>query len=60
MKDRKVAGRTRATSKPTWPRPGPPAPQPANEPDEVAEDEDLAEVIPLDVFDARKEAQRWW
>jgi hypothetical protein len=67
-KDRRVAGRTRATTKPTtipaWRQPHPAAaspPGPHDEPDEDGGDgEELAEVIPLEVFDARKEAQRWW
>lgn len=59
-KDRKVAGRTRATTEPTWRKPDQAAaPSPgAYEPDDG--DEELAEVIPLEVFDARKEARRWW
>jgi hypothetical protein len=71
-KDRRaqrVAGRTRATAGPTGPRP---APQPADEPDtdttltqpcvpvEDQDQEALAEVVPLPVFNAREEAARWW
>lgn len=62
----KVAARTQATSDPAWPRPEPPPPPPA-EPSSAAEDdagheEDdaVAEVVPLKVFDARKEARKWW
>ncbi len=63
-RDRKVAARTRATSAPTWPRPAPlaaepPPPAPAA-PEAPDENEDLAEVVPLGIFDAREEAQRWW
>ncbi|MYY03293.1 MULTISPECIES: Mu transposase C-terminal domain-containing protein [unclassified Streptomyces] len=56
---RKVAARTRATAEPSWPRPDEPAEEPAAEPVETDEDE-LADVIPLEIFDARKEAERWW
>lgn len=56
---RKVAARTRATAEPSWPRPEEPAEEPAAEPVETNEDE-LADVIPLEIFDARKEAERWW
>jgi putative transposase len=67
-KDRKVRSRTRATSTPSWPRPDPPAvqlaapPAPALAEEDPAdeEDESLAKVIPLGVFDAREEAKRWW
>jgi putative transposase len=89
----RVAGRTRATSAATWPRPvhtsepepadAPELVEPAElvepvEPAEVAplpevgafagvnkqnEEPDapgLAKVIPLPVFDAREEAEKWW
>lgn len=64
MKDKRVAGRTRATSAPTWPRP---EPQPQNQPDPHVDEsnqapesaESTAKVIPLPVFDARKEAEKW-
>jgi putative transposase len=67
-RSRRVAGRTTATASPQWPRP---APGPA----ENAKDEDSADgraeqvteaktmaarVIPLPLFDARKEAEKWW
>ncbi|WP_202516903.1 hypothetical protein [Streptomyces sp. SID685] len=58
-RDRKVAARTQATAEPSWPRPEVPADEPAAEPVETEEDE-LADVIPLEIFDARKEAERWW
>ncbi|WP_318213402.1 hypothetical protein [Streptomyces sp. SCL15-6] len=58
-RDRKVAARTRATAEPSWPRPDESTDQPAAEPVETDEDE-LADVIPLEIFDARKEAERWW
>lgn len=63
---RRVAGRTRATSKRTAKlpplEPDPPEPSGAEEPSEGTEagDGTLAEVIPLGVFDAREEAKHWW
>ncbi|MGK3944427.1 transposase [Streptomyces caeruleatus] len=59
-RDRKVAARTRATSAPAWPRP---APEHAPEPPAAVsadEEDELAEVVPLEIFDARKEAEKWW
>jgi len=66
-RSRRVAGRTAATAAPQWPRPEPapardededPAGQPAGR---DAETETApAEVIPLPLFDARKEAEKWW
>lgn len=63
-RDRRVAGRTRATSSPAGPRPAPyvadePEPrQPtADEPEDAVQPP--AKVIPLPVFDARKEAELW-
>jgi len=63
-RDRRVAGRTRATSTPSGPRPpagagDAPEPQllPANQDD--ADDRPGAEVIPLPMLDARKEAEQW-
>ncbi|MFF7599318.1 Mu transposase C-terminal domain-containing protein [Streptomyces mirabilis] len=60
-RDRKVAARTRATSEPAWPRPRQEPPQEA-QPVSVDEEDDgeLADVVPLEIFDARKEAQKWW
>ncbi len=80
-REQRVLARTRATSTPTWPRPGDPDPcHPAvtdaagqrgvdtadeeGEADEWlppdGEDGAIAKVVPLPVFDARKEAERWW
>ncbi|MFJ9683739.1 hypothetical protein ACIRP2_37835 [Streptomyces sp. NPDC101194] len=57
----RAAARTRAAADPSWPRPAPPpAPAPDEEPDEGADDEEVADVVPLRVFDARKEAKKWW
>jgi putative transposase len=68
VRSRRVAGRTAATASPQWPRL---APVPA----ENGEDENSAggraeqpaeaetapaQVIPLPLFDARKEAEKWW
>jgi putative transposase len=67
-RSRRVAGRTTATAAPQWPRPEP-------SPTAGREDEDSAgdragqpaeaeappgQVIPLPLFDARKEAEKWW
>jgi putative transposase len=57
-RDRRVAARTRATAAPSWPRPaddGEPRPA-ASE----GEQDELAAVIPLAIFDAREEAKKWW
>lgn len=60
-RERKVAARTRATAQPSWPRPAVEPDSPAVPADEDAAGEDeLAEVIRLEIFDARKEAQKWW
>ncbi len=58
-----MAGRTRATATPAWPRP-PDTAEPCDEEpppggDEDADDIEIAQVIPLPVFDARKEAESW-
>lgn len=64
-RDRRVVGRTRATSTPSGPRPVSPLavelePEQAPEPDDHDEpDGHAAKVIPLPVFDARKEAEQW-
>lgn len=67
-RSRRVAGRTAATATPQWPRPEPapaspgededPAGQPAGR--EAETEATPAEVIPLPLFDARKEAEKWW
>jgi transposase InsO family protein len=66
-RDRRVAARTRATAQPRWPRPedsGDPRPAAAGDEPEQEEPEQeqdaLAAVIPLAVFDAREEAKKWW
>jgi putative transposase len=67
-RDLRVAARTRATSSPAdvtaaAPSRTPPlAPSPAaDDPDDLEEeDEDLAKVIPLGVFDAAEEARKRW
>jgi putative transposase len=71
--DRRVAARTRATNQPSWPRPqddedpSHPAQRPADREPTVTEvspdatgDDQIAEVIPLGIFDARQEAKKWW
>ena len=69
-RERRVAARTRATADPAWPRPDAPVPaDPAAEPGSATkalqaggtqEQEKLADVVPLAVFDAKEEATRWW
>ena len=67
-RSRRVRGRTTATAAPQWPRP---APSPAHSgqdedsaggsAEQAAEAETApAEVIALPLFDARKEAEKWW
>ncbi|MGP0027456.1 MAG: Mu transposase C-terminal domain-containing protein, partial [Streptosporangiaceae bacterium] len=57
-RDRRVAARTRATAQPGWPRPaGDGEPRPAAG---EGEQDELAAVIPLAIFDAREEAKKWW
>ena len=59
-KDRRVAARTRATAASSWPRPaGDGELRPAAAVSQQEQDE-LATVIPLPVFDAREEAKKWW
>ena len=63
-RSRRVAGRTTATATPAWPRPA------DGEEDSAADDQaepsgtesetPPAPVIPLPLFDARKEAEKWW
>jgi len=66
-RDLRVAARTRAAGSPAdvtaaaLPRTPPPAPSPtADDLDDLEEDEDLAKVIPLGVFDAAEEAKKRW
>lgn len=62
-RDRKVASRTRATAKSSRRILSPPQqPFPPRDADLDEDDGDglLAEVIPLDIFDARQEATKWW
>jgi putative transposase len=62
-----VAARTRATAPSAWPEPDR-APQPPTEAEatgqqpepEQEQEQSLADVVPLAVFDARKEAKNWW
>jgi hypothetical protein len=61
---RRLLGRNRATAPAAWPtseteaaKPKPHLPEPVADADDS--DEDTAEVIPLPVFDARKEAEQW-
>jgi putative transposase len=66
-RSRRVAGRAAATAAPQWPRP---AAGPAGQETEdsagsqagqtAGAETPPAEVIPLPLFDARKEAEKWW
>ncbi|MEV8638351.1 Mu transposase C-terminal domain-containing protein [Streptosporangium sp. NPDC051023] len=58
-KDRRVAAKTRATAKPSVSS-GPVLPPQSCDRDHPEEPEHDARVIPLPVFDARKEAEKWW
>ena len=58
-RDQRVAARTRAEP-PSIPPAVPAPPAGAGLPQEAIADAELADVIPLGVFDARKEAQQWW
>ncbi|TDO27656.1 Mu transposase-like protein [Kribbella sp. VKM Ac-2527] len=62
-RDRRVSGRTRATNTPTAPRPPAPHEEPKHHPDHLVDiddpEEPTAKIIPLPVFDARKEAETW-
>lgn len=67
--DKRALARQTATAAPSWPRP--PA-EPASEdnqdtptnfydtPDDQDDAEDLAKIIPLKIYDAREEAEKWW
>lgn len=67
-RDRKVAARTKATAQPAWPHPEPaaapketrPSSKTAAEQRQQADDTEVADVVPLAVFDAREEAKKWW
>ena len=64
---RRAAARARSIPEPSWPHPARPEDTNQNqEPPEMSsdgpqgsDDDDLADVIPLPVFDARKEAEQW-
>jgi hypothetical protein len=62
-RDQRAAGRARAVSAagPALPEPQPQSPPAWDDADGGGEDADqLAEVIPLGIFDAREEAKKWW
>jgi sarcosine oxidase gamma subunit len=68
-RSRRVAGRTAATATPAWPRPAGEDEDPAadgraeqapGQPAETESETPPAQVIPLPLFDARKEAEKWW
>ena len=62
-RSRRVRGRAAATAAPAWPRPADGGEDSAGQVDGRAEPETgttPAQVIPLPLFDARKEAEKWW
>jgi hypothetical protein len=62
-RSRRVRGRAAATAAPQWPRPADGDEHSAGPADDRAERETEAppaQVIPLPLFDARKEAEKWW
>jgi putative transposase len=66
-RSRRVRGRTAATAAPQWPRPADgdedsagPADGQAGQAAETESETPPAQVIPLPLFDARKEAEKWW
>jgi putative transposase len=68
-RSRRVAGRTAATATPAWPRPAGEDEDPAadgraeqapGQPAGTGSETPPAQVIPLPLFDARKEAEKWW
>jgi putative transposase len=70
-RSRRVRGRVAATAAPQWPRPAPgpaggdedcagSADGRAEQPAETETGTPPAQVIPLPLFDARKEAEKWW
>jgi transposase InsO family protein len=66
-KTRRAAARAKAAGQPSWPRPGPAAAPAENRGTSddpgaqgAASSTDLADVVPLSIFDAREEARRWW
>jgi putative transposase len=62
-RSRRVRGRAAATAAPQWPRPADGDEDSAGPADDEAERETEAppaQVIPLPLFDARKEAEKWW
>ena len=66
-RSRRVRGRTAATAAPQWPRPADgdedsawPADGQDGQAGETESETPPAQVIPLPLFDARKEAEKWW
>ena len=68
-RDRRVAARNKATSKPDWTKPDQPDTpaqpvievKPADDPAyREKSEEELAKIIPLKIYDAREEAEKWW
>jgi hypothetical protein len=59
-KDRKIVGRARAVSAAERPQPASQPPPPAWDDAEEEDGDQLAQVIPLGIFDAHEEAKKWW
>ena len=61
-RDQKAAGRDRATSAAGHPLPRPQVPStpPWDDADDGEDAGQLAEVVPLGIFDANEEAKKWW
>jgi putative transposase len=57
---KRAAAATKATAAPAWPRPAEPPTAVDESPDDVEDEEEIADVVPLPIFDARKEAEKWW
>jgi len=67
--DKRALARQAATAVPNWPRPPAEPPSDGNDgtpvnlydaPDELDDAGTLAKIIPLKIYDAREEAEKWW
>jgi transposase InsO family protein len=59
-RDQRVAGRARAVSAAGHPLPKPQSPPPWDDADDDEDTGQVADVIPLGIFDAHEEARKWW
>jgi putative transposase len=55
-----VAGRARAVSAAGHALPKPQSPPPWDDAEDAEDTGQVADVIPLGIFDAREEARKWW